>query len=485
MSSKDIRIHEKDIDHVFGATPSAPASSTVCYRQEVAETGPKTRFVQKKLHLERPKLIVLTGPSKGREIDLGFSGQRLRLGSQAQCELSLEGLAPLHVELEVLHDGSGVQMVDRSGGDTKLNGSPVREAILEPGGTLALGSTEVRLQDDSGAITILPSTADQFGSARGRSLAIREVFGVLEVIAPTTATVLLLGETGTGKDVMARSIHAASPRAEQPILTVDCGAIAPTLIESELFGYERGAFTGAEEQHTGAFERANGGTLFLDEIGELPLDVQPKLLRAIDERELQRVGGAKSIPVDVRIVAATKRNLEEEVRRGRFREDLFFRLAVVPLTLPPLRERREDIPLLVQTFKEQFHARTGHSAHIEENEIGSLLAHDWPGNVRELKNTVERALWLAQTGGGSAHFMLPTADALFGETESDKAVASFDEERSFSEHKQAWEREFEKKYLAWLLARAAGSISKASRLASMDRKHLRGLLRKHELIKQD
>jgi transcriptional regulator with GAF, ATPase, and Fis domain len=211
----------------------------------------------------------------------------------------------------------------------------------------------------------------------------------------------------------------------------------------------------------------------------LPLDVQPKLLRAIDEREIQRIGGAKTISVDVRILAATKRDLEEEVRRGRFREDLYFRLAVVPVRLPPLRERREDIPLLVETFRAAFAARTGHVADIHPNEVNGLLAHDWPGNVRELKNTVERALWLATTGDGVVRFALPTADVLAHPAEMEAPV--FDPAVAFSAHKEGWEHDFERRFLAWLMARAEGSISKASRLASMDRKHLRGLLRKHGL----
>ncbi|MEM7676048.1 MAG: sigma-54 dependent transcriptional regulator, partial [Myxococcota bacterium] len=319
--------------------------------------------------------------------------------------------------------------------------------------------------------------------ARGKSLPMREVFGVLEVVAPTSATILLLGETGTGKDVLARAIHEASPRADQELCTLDCSAISPGVVEAELFGYERGAFTGAEEARRGAFERAEGSTLFLDEVGELPLDVQPKLLRAIDEREIQRVGGADRRSVDVRIVAATKRDLAEEVARGRFREDLYFRLAVVPLSLPPLRNRREDIPVLVEHFRSAFQARTGHDLSIPEPEIRGLLTHDWPGNVRELRNTVERSLWMALTGDGLVQFLLPSFSSLFGpDNDAEEEVERFDPALSFSEHKSRWEASFERAFLTWLMARADGSLSQGSRLASMDRKHLRTLLRKHDLI---
>jgi len=218
--------------------------------------------------------------------------------------------------------------------------------------------------------------------------------------------------------------------------------------------------------------------LFLDEIGELPLDVQPKLLRALDEREIRRVGGNDRIGVDVRVVAATKRDLLEEVKRGRFREDLWFRLAIVPLTLPPLRERRDDIPMLVETFVQRFVARSGRQVDIEPPEVSRLQAHDWPGNVRELKNTVERALWMAQTGDGAVRFMLPTLTEVRPDEPESRP---FDPEQSFSEAKKEWEGEFERTYLSWLMARADGSLSKASRLASMDRKHLRHLLRRHGL----
>jgi transcriptional regulator with GAF, ATPase, and Fis domain len=436
--------------------------------------GPKTTYVSSTIRLDRPRLVVLTGPSKGREVPL--DRLRFRIGSAPDNDLVLDGLAPHHAELA--RDGDGIHFIDRSEGASRVNGAPINEGVLGPGTTLGLGEIELRLSDARDALTVLPSTRDAFGDARGRSLAMREIFGVLEAVAPTEATVLLMGETGSGKDVVARSIHAASERKTKNIETLDCGAITPSLIESELFGYERGAFTGAEDRHQGAFERANGGTLFLDEIGELPLDVQPKLLRALDEREVQRVGGNERIGVDVRVIAATKRDLLEEVKRGRFREDLWFRIAVVPVTLPPLRERREDIPMLVEAFVSRFTARSGRDVDIDSQEISRLQAHDWPGNVRELKNTVERALWMAQTGDGEVRFLLPTlAD---GRDES-PPTPSFDPERTFSEHKKAWEADFERAYLSWLMARADGSLSKASRLASMDRKHLRHLLRRHGL----
>ena len=442
-------------------------------------SGPRTQLLDGRIHLVRPELVVLNGDGRGQTFPLDPNAE-LRIGSDEALDLVLPAIASMHAELHV--GEAGITVVDHSGGQTRINGATVHEAVLEAGGTLDLAGTELRLQDQTHTVDVLPSDRPAFGSARGKSLPMREVFGVLEVVAPTSATVLLLGETGTGKDVLARAIHEASPRGTSELCTLDCSAISPGVVEAELFGYERGAFTGAEDTRPGAFERAEGSTLFLDEVGELPLDVQPKLLRAIDEREIQRVGGVERRAVDVRIIAATKRDLAEEVARGRFREDLYFRLAVVPLSLPPLRNRREDIPVLVEHFREAFAERTGHDLEIPEEEIRGLLTHDWPGNVRELRNTVERSLWMALTGDGQVQFLLPNFSGHFGTPTVQEPPEAFDPELSFSEHKARWEATFERNFLTWLMARADGSLSQASRLASMDRKHLRGLLRKHDLI---
>ncbi|NJK88917.1 MAG: sigma 54-interacting transcriptional regulator [Myxococcales bacterium] len=424
----------------------------------------ETRFVTQKAELDRPRLVILSGKAQGSEV--AVDRVRFSIGAAIGNDVVLDGLAERHAEL--VRERDGLHFYDRSNGASKVNGSPIRECILFSGAVLNLAGVEILLQDSGDNLRVLPSPRDHFGPAKGQSLVMREIFGLLEAVSPTDATILLMGETGTGKDVVANAIHGASARRERPLQTLDCGAIAPALIESELFGYERGAFTGAEDRHIGAFERAEGGTLFLDEIGELPVDVQPKLLRAIDEREIRRVGGNEAVRVDVRIVAATKRDLLEEVKRGRFREDLWFRLAVVPITMPALRERREDIPLLVDTFVSRFEKQADVRSRIPPEEISRLQAHDWPGNVRELKNTVERGLWMAQTGDGEVRFMLPTlhdgAEALDDEP-------SFDPQVSFSDHKQSWEIAFERSYLTWLMARADGSLSRASRLASMDRKH--------------
>ena len=230
----------------------------------------------------------------------------------------------------------------------------------------------------------------------GMSGALQAVMKHVEVVAPTDSTVLVLGETGTGKELMARAIHARSPRSEGPFIKLNCAAIPEHLVESELFGHEKGAFTGALERRLGRFELADGGTLFLDEIGELPSSAQARTLRVLQEREFDRVGGTKPVSVDVRILAATNRNLEERAAEGTFRPDLFYRLNVFPIIVPPLRDRLEDLPLLVRSFVERFNARVGRQiVQVSDETIAQLSNYDWPGNIRELQNTIERAVILS------------------------------------------------------------------------------------------
>jgi transcriptional regulator with GAF, ATPase, and Fis domain len=234
---------------------------------------------------------------------------------------------------------------------------------------------------------------EQFDEIVGQSDAIKYVLFKITQVAPTDTTVLITGETGTGKELVARAIHGASSRKDRPLIKVNCGALSPTLIESELFGHEKGAFTGAVGRKQGRFELANGGTIFLDEIGELPPELQVKLLRVIQENEFERLGGNKTIKVDVRIIAATNRNLKAEVEQGTFREDLWYRVNVYPITMPPLRQRREDVPLLVEHFAAMYAKKFGKKiASVSPRTMEDLQAHSWPGNIRELANVIERAV---------------------------------------------------------------------------------------------
>jgi Nif-specific regulatory protein len=252
-----------------------------------------------------------------------------------------------------------------------------------------------RSRDDAPPIL---SGRDRFRAVVGTSARWREVLDVVARVAQSRATVLLRGESGTGKEVVARAIHEVGPRAERPFVAVSCAALPESLLESELFGHERGAFTGAAQARAGRFELADGGTLFLDEVGELPLSAQVKLLRAIQERQFERVGGRRTLTVDVRLVAATNRDLEEAVRAGTFRLDLYHRLQVVELVLPPLRERREDVPLLTARFLEELASEHGRKLALAPDALEALVAHHWPGNVRQLRNVLER-LVVAHGGG--------------------------------------------------------------------------------------
>jgi transcriptional regulator with GAF, ATPase, and Fis domain len=279
--------------------------------------------------------------------------------------------------------------------------------------------------------------------------------------------------------MIARTLHQLSPRHDAPFIVVDCGAVAGTLIESELFGHEKGAFTGASSARQGAFELAAGGTIFLDELGELSLDLQPKLLRVLEQRELRRVGG-KILKVDLRVVAATRKDLRSEVEKGKFREDLYFRLNVVPITAPSLRERREDIPLLIDSMLKKL-APDG--AHLTDSTRAALMAHDWPGNVRELRNVIERALALGADPGMLVAPLGDNASSVPKGVQLRDAI-EFEPGMSFRDTKEKWNELFERRYLTWLIKRADGNISKAARDADMDRKYLHKLLRKYGITDQ-
>jgi transcriptional regulator with GAF, ATPase, and Fis domain len=368
---------------------------------------------------------------------------------------------------------------------TRIDGTRVTDAQLSPGSILRVGEVEVAVRPAAQRVEVMPSEANEFHGVLGKALSMRTIFGVLERIAPTDATVLLEGETGTGKDVLARAIAAASPRAQKPFVVVDCGAVSYSLIESELFGHERGAFTGAVAARQGAFELADTGTLFLDEIGELPLDVQPKLLRVLETREFRRVGGNKTHQVNVRVLAATKRNLLREVQGGKFREDLYFRLAVVPVTVPPLRGRRDDIPLLAEHILEVTSKASGGPPYLLGNDaVSALMAHDWPGNVRELRNVLERAVYMARASGSQelgGAMLASGALSLGGQRSGPDEFFQFDPSKSYRDIRGTFEGEFEKRYVRWLLSRHDGNFSAAARDAKMDRKHLHELAKKHGL----
>jgi transcriptional regulator with PAS, ATPase and Fis domain len=293
--------------------------------------------------------------------------------------------------------------------------------------------------------------------------------------------VLLEGETGTGKELAARAIHEASPRRARPFVAIDCGALPESLLESELFGHVRGAFTGAAQGRAGAFARAQGGTIFLDELGAISPAVQARLLRVVEERVVRPVGSDAEKALDVRIVAASRLSLEARVAEGAFRPDLYYRLSVVRVTLPPLRTRREDIAPIVVEMLRRRGVSIGGAGEITGENLDALMAHSWPGNVRELRNVVERALALRPGARSFAELRLVVAPRLAGD-DGDLSVRS---ELPFADAKQLVLEAFERRYLSDVLARVGGNLSAASRVSGVDRKHLRALARKHELLRSD
>ncbi len=308
----------------------------------------------------------------------------------------------------------------------------------------------------------------------GRSPAMREVFDAIERVAPTGATILVRGETGTGKELVARVVHALSPRRDQPFVAVNCAALPESLVESELFGHERGAYTGAQARRLGRFERADGGTLFIDEVGNMPEAVQVKLLRVLQERTFERVGGTETLHVDIRLIAATNLDLEGAMSTGQFREDLFYRLNVVPITLPPLRERREDIPLLLEHLLPMFQRRLGKEGiRLSAAMLERLSLYDWPGNVRELMNVIERVVALTPSGG------VADFPDIRMRSPRQRLTAMIPEKPSASLREMV--SDFEKRVIAQSLERHGGNRSRAAREMGITRQGLSVKIKKYGL----
>jgi DNA-binding NtrC family response regulator len=346
---------------------------------------------RKPLILKKARFKVIAGKDAGKELVLQKA--LVSIGTLPENDFALMDptVSRRHAVVEEKSDGYVLRDLDSTNG-TFLDGVRVREGYLAPGAVIRLGQTDISFSPLEERIENLTSDLDRFGELIGASVPMREVYGVLERIAPTDVSVLLEGETGTGKELAARALHGHSRRAAGPFVVFDCGAVAPNLIESELFGHEKGAFTDAVKMRQGAFELADGGTILLDEIGELSLDLQPKLLRVLDRQETKRVGADKPVKVNVRVISATNKDLAAEVKAGQFREDLYYRLSVVRVHMPPLRKRKEDLETVAA------HLLAGISSEIGKKITGlspeaaaALMAYAWPGNVRELKNVLGRA----------------------------------------------------------------------------------------------
>lgn len=437
----------------------------------------------------RCQLIVIEGPSKGRKLDL--SKPKTTLGKRENNDLIIDDKTVSRTHFEIIQTEDSYLLKDlESTNGTYINDLRVKEAYLSPGDVIQIGNSRIEFVAYDEKVQIEPSNRTEFGPLTGRSRKMRQIFGLLEKISPTNATVIIEGETGTGKEVVAKAIQENSGRKSKPYVVFDCGGVAENLIESELFGHVKGAFTGAVTTRRGAFEEATGGTIFLDEIGELSLDLQPKLLRALEQRQIKKVGSNESTNIDVRVLCATNRNLRKEVTEGRFREDLYYRLSVVKIQIPPLRDRPEDIPFLIERFLASGAFNQGPNgklrvSRVEDDALKMLTRYQWPGNVRELMNVLERVVPLVDGTNVTAQHISYIFDEMERQEEEATERTSVDMRLPFKEAKQKIVEGFEKEYLAALLRRNNYNISKTAREAGIDRKHIRNLLKKYGIIGED
>jgi DNA-binding NtrC family response regulator len=430
--------------------------------------------------LERSyRLRVISGPDQGKEhmLDEGTT----MVGTHADNDLVLTDatVSRYHLEIRVRRDGIEVRDLETTNG-TKHGGAKIGSVVLSGPARLRLGKhTEMDVEPVDTSVDLGEWSGDRFGDVLGTTQPMKRLFSLLSKAAPTEATILLQGETGTGKEAIAEAVHRNSRRNKGPFVVVDCGSIPHELIASELFGHAKGSFTGAGADKQGLIEAANHGTLFLDEIGELALDLQPQLLRVLDRRQVRRVGETQSVDVDIRVIAATHRDLRAMVKAGQFREDLYYRLAVVATFVPPLRDRKADIPALATWFAEKM----GRGSFAQSPSlIDQLQKHDWPGNVRELRNVVERALSLgeaalADLGEGSRSSAPVVEESSVEKRQSNPDVL----ELPFKEAKAQLVEAFERDYLVALLARHHGNISRAAAEAGIDRNYIHRLVKKYGL----
>jgi DNA-binding NtrC family response regulator len=414
--------------------------------------------------------VVIKGPDRGESVRLQ-ENKPVFFGSSPTCEMVLSDktVSRRHMSAELSGDEVIVRDNESTNG-TFIQGSRFKEINIGFGAEVKLGRTVIKFLPDEEVVEPEPSAEESFGHLLGSDTKMRQMFKLLQDVAATDATVLIEGETGTGKELIAEEVHNHSLRRNGPFVVFDCGAVPRELIESALFGHVKGSFTGAITDRRGAFAEANGGTIFLDEIGEMALDLQPSLLRVLDKRAVRKVGSNTYEKIDVRVVAATNRDLRSEVAKKAFREDLYYRLAVIRVSVPPLRERGSDIPLLVSHFIQQFSSDRPLQATPED--LARIQRHSWPGNVRELRNTMERACLLSRGD------TLNIDDAL----QEDSAPAlGIRTDLPFKEAKGQLVEMFEREYIEDLMRRHKMNLSAAAREAQIDRKHLRELIRKYGL----
>ncbi|MFT3696203.1 MAG: sigma 54-interacting transcriptional regulator [Kofleriaceae bacterium] len=425
------------------------------------------------VNVRRCRLSVVAGVDQGKTVELASPQIQIgRLG--ADLNLTDAKVSSLHCELRMTPEGYRLRDLGSTNG-TYVKGVRVVDGFIAPGATIQIGKSAIVFEPMDDAVAMPLWNEARFHNLIGGSAGMRHLFELVNRFAQSDATVLIQAETGAGKELVADAIHQASPRRNEPFVVLDCSAIPEQLFEAQLFGHEAGAFTGAVKSTPGVFELAHGGTLFLDEIGELPLDVQAKLLRAVETRRVRRLGGSKLFAADVRIVAATNRDLASEVNRGNFRADLYYRLAVAKLTIPALRERRDDIPLLVEHFIRQLSVSSGNpDPRLPDDFIARANRHTWPGNVRELRNAVERAVLLPNH---------PTVAIEAPPKKEGDSFAAIDIDVPFKVAKQKLVDEFDRRYLKELLEAHDGNISAAARAAGIERMSIYKMIRRLGLDK--
>jgi DNA-binding NtrC family response regulator len=429
------------------------------------------------LSIQKCKLLVVSGPLTGREFVLNT--ENFTLGSSRNNDLVIDDVtvSRRHCEINLTTEGYAIRDLGSTNG-TYVQGVRIQSAYLGTGSEFQIGETRLVFCPLQERHEFKISSANAFGRLYGESTAMRHVFHQAERFAPTDSTILIEGETGTGKEVLADELHKHSLRKDKPFIVIDCASLARELVASELFGHAKGAFTGAITDRVGAFEAAEGGTVFLDEIGDLAPELQPQLLRVLEKREVRRVGSNTPRKINVRIISATNRKLQQEVNAGRFREDLYFRLSVVHIHIPPLRTRREDIPILAKRFLAEFLGDETEK-HLKSVDTASraLRQHSWPGNVRELRNIVERASHSDQTPLNFTSFLYPTDN-------TPRQREMFSADRPFKVVKQEVIQDFELSYITDLLRRHDGNVSQGAKQAGIERAYLQRLVRKYGLREQ-
>jgi DNA-binding NtrC family response regulator len=437
------------------------------------------------IQVEKCKLLVIDGPNRGTELILDKT--IIRIGANEKNDLVLPDNTVSRFHCEIRQIGDEYLLVDRaSTNGTYIGQLRVREVFLYPDVEVHIGNTLVRFAPLIEELHVVPMARSRYGDMIGAAARMREVYGIVDKVAPSELSVVVEGETGTGKELVARALHTHSRRKNGPLVIFDCSAFPENLLESELFGHEKGAFSGATRTHKGVFERAEGGTVFFDELGEMSLRLQPKFLRALESGEVRRVGGERTIKTDVRAIAATNRDLAQMVEEGGFRRDLYYRLAKVRFQIPPLRARLDDLDILSHHFLQQLRQNQGQivAKRFSAEALELMRRYDWPGNVRELRNVVERAVAFCETEQVRVEDLPADLQARLGQTRStlQRPPVEVEAGTGLKVAKEQMVAVFERDYLVQLLERHKMNISQVAREAGIDRRHVYRLMKKYDIV---